>query len=165
MTIQIVDNFLPVEQFKPIQSLLLGPEIAWFYNPYVVHENENGTDSFQFTHTFFRPNIGPTSGHYDILQSCIEKLNVQVLIRCKANLNPVTSEPITRTFHTDYDIVGKTAIYYINTNNGFTIFEDGTKIESVENRMLIFNTHYKHTGITTTDTKARVLINFNYIPH
>ena len=51
---------------------------------------------------------------------------------------------------------------YLNTNDGYTVFEDGTQIESVKNRILIFKTSLKHTGTNCTDQKRRVLINFNY---
>ena len=33
----------------------------------------------------------------------------------------------------------KIAIFYINTNNGFTEFEDGNKILSEENKLVIFD--------------------------
>ena len=56
----------------------------------------------------------------------------------------------------------KTAIFYINTNNGYTLFEDGTKVESVENRICIFPYYMKHTGTTCTDKNQRVVININY---
>ena len=56
----------------------------------------------------------------------------------------------------------KTSVYYLNTNNGYTLFEDG-KVDSVENRMVTFNLNTKHSGTTATDTKRRVVLNFNYI--
>ena len=31
-----------------------------------------------------------------------------------------------------------TSILYMNTNNGYTIFENGDKVESVENRLVTF---------------------------
>ena len=40
--------------------------------------------------------------------------------------------------------------------------EDGTKIKSVANRMLVMSGAVKHTGSTCTDEKCRVVINFNY---
>ena len=55
-----------------------------------------------------------------------------------------------------------TAIYYLNTNNGFTKFENGDKVNSVANRMVIFDSNLKHTGTSCTDAHARMLINFNY---
>ena len=55
-----------------------------------------------------------------------------------------------------------TSIFYMNTNNGYTKFEDGTKIESVANRLVSFPSNMKHKGSSCTDEKIRVVINFNY---
>ena len=37
-----------------------------------------------------------------------------------------------------------TSILYINTNDGYTKFEDGTIVESVENRLVTFDSRMKH---------------------
>ena len=55
-----------------------------------------------------------------------------------------------------------TAIFYINTNNGYTEFEDGTRVESVANRIVNFPANLKHRGTRCTDQKIRIVINFNY---
>ena len=58
-----------------------------------------------------------------------------------------------------------TSIFYLNTNNGITIFEDTKEeVESVSNRMITFPGYLKHTGTTPTDKDVphRILINFNY---
>ena len=55
-----------------------------------------------------------------------------------------------------------TSIFYINTNNGYTKFEDGTIVESVANRMLSFPANMKHCGTSCTDERRRIVINFNY---
>ena len=65
-------------------------------------------------------------------------------------------------YHTDFPFECKTAIFYINSNNGLTLFKNGQIIESVENRMVIFNSQLEHTGTTSTDTKNRIVVNFNY---
>ena len=55
-----------------------------------------------------------------------------------------------------------TAIFYLNSNNGYTEFEDGTKVESVANRFVSFPSTLKHRGTSCTDENVRVVINFNY---
>ena len=57
----------------------------------------------------------------------------------------------------------KTSILYMNTNNGYTKFEDGTTVESVANRFVTFPNHTEHTGTSTSDTEYRLVINFNYV--
>ena len=56
-----------------------------------------------------------------------------------------------------------TSIFYMNTNNGCTVFEDGTEIKSVANRVVTFPRSTKHAGTTCSDENVRILINFNYI--
>jgi len=56
-----------------------------------------------------------------------------------------------------------TSIFYLNTNNGITIFEDTKEeVESVSNRMITFPGYLRHTGTTATDKPHRILININY---
>ena len=74
-----------------------------------------------------------------------------------------TEKIIEHGLHTDVDYDNsKTAVYYCNTNNGYTRLVDGTTINSIENRMLIFDSKTPHTGSTCTDTPFRTVINFNY---
>ena len=56
-----------------------------------------------------------------------------------------------------------TAILYINTNDGYTVFEDGTKIDSVANRICIFPYYLKHSGTTCTNANRRIALNINYV--
>ena len=57
-----------------------------------------------------------------------------------------------------------TSILYINTNNGWTVIKGYGKVESVANRMVIFDSNLQHSGVTCTDKNRRVVINFNYVP-
>ncbi len=71
---------------------------------------------------------------------------------------------IETPLHIDVMFPGSlTAIFYMNTNNGYTYFEDGTKVESVENRLVVFPSYFSHAGATCTDEQRRVVININYI--
>ena len=56
-----------------------------------------------------------------------------------------------------------TAIFYLNTCNGYTKFrKSGKKIKTVANRMVIFDSNLEHAAFSQTDEKVRVVINFNY---
>ena len=50
----------------------------------------------------------------------------------------------------------------LNTCNGYTKFKKSGKVKSVANRMVIFDSNLEHQGVTCTDKKRRVVINFNY---
>ena len=85
------------------------------------------------------------------------------------NRIPQLSNVLNSIYNTCYDVNnfdfrGKTAIFYLNTNNGYTLFEDGTKIESVANRLLTFDANLPHTGTSCTDKQFRCVLNINYFP-
>ena len=65
-------------------------------------------------------------------------------------------------FHVDRYDSHMVGLYSVNTNNGYTLFEDGTKVESVENQMVIFDGKRKHCSVAQTDTKLRINININF---
>ena len=158
----IIDNFLLPEDFNLIQNLMMGSEFPWYWNSFINYDTD-GIDEYQFTHNFYeRARNGINSDFMPLLSSCIHKLKIQSLIKIKANLNVSTKESkILGGYHIDINDC-TTSILYINTNNGCTIFEDGNRVECIANRMVIFDSNTKHTGMTCTDEKNKVLINFNY---
>ena len=174
---KVTDDFLEQDDFDFLQSQMMKGhrDFPWFYNESIeITEEEKNT--FQFTHMFFDSNR-PTSRFFGEFESIFEKVYGQCLLgRVKANLLTRTPKIIENTFHTDFDMIGSTehmfsgdnvkqistSILYVNTNNGYTKFEDGTKVESVANRLVTFAANMKHKGTSCTDEKIRVVINFNY---
>jgi hypothetical protein len=92
----------------------------------------------------------------------LNKINPKEILRVKANLGTRTSTHIEGGMHTDSKMKHTTAIFYLNTNNGYTKFEDGTIVESIENRLVVFNSDLLHSGFSQTDTNIRVVLNLNY---
>ena len=121
-------------------------------------QNDN---DFQFTHTVIK-NHKPISTFIKYINPILDKLNAKKTLQVKLNLQTKASEIFNYTFHNDADNM-TTAILYMNTNNGKTIFKKGEEINSVENRVVIFDSNLQHAGTSHTDSKRRVLINFNYI--
>ena len=185
MEVKVIDNFLDQSTFKDLEEFIMGEEFPWYFNPRVVFEDEKG-NIFQFTHMFYRE-MGEgyqtiTSNNFKLLTPITKKLRIKVLIRVKANLLTQTSKKVETEFHIDLDpytmssgrkvlsssVVKKlkpytTSILYMNTNNGYTKFEDGTIVKSEANRMVTFPASMRHLGATCTDQQSRVVINFNYI--
>ena len=79
----------------------------------------------------------------------------------KANLNPPSNTLVEYNKHTDQKFKCKAAIYYVNSNDGYTIIGD-QKIESKANRIVFFDADVPHSGTNSTDCKNRMVINFNY---
>ena len=90
-------------------------------------------------------------------------LNPNVLLRAKANLYPSSPKLHEHGKHVDFTFKHKGFLFYINTNNGFTRLSDGTRIESIENRALFFNSSLKHNSTNCTDQQVRINMNINYI--
>jgi hypothetical protein len=165
--IEIIDNFLPLEDFKDIQKEIMSPYFPWYLNLNVLYPDNKFdiTDhlyNYQLVHTFYR-DWGPYSNYMSVVDKLVRKINPIAILRIKANLNPVTEKRIVHGMHIDVLHPCTTGIFYINTNNGVTVFEDGTEVESVENRFLNFSSNLAHSGSTCTDKKARFIININYI--
>ena len=166
MNYKIIDNVLPQEVFKSIQTEILGADFPWFMNQCIIKPDSthpiDDLYNYQFTHQFYR-DYSFTSDKLNLIDPILFKLNPSAIVRIKANLIPRTETKITHEYHLDHDhFDGNNAIFYINSNDGYTIFSDGTKIQSVENRLLIFDPNILHTGTTCTDQRVRCLINFMY---
>lgn len=162
---KIIDNLLPNETFLQLQKNMLGPHIPWAYNSTIVTPGSYTVEDlhdFQFTHTFYKTH-SPTSDWINVISPILEFINPSALVRIKANLLPRTEKHIIHEYHYDHNqFDGKIALFYVNTNNGYTIFKDETKIDSVENRLLIFDGNVLHTGTTCTDQRVRCVINFMF---
>lgn len=160
---EISKNFLNTQDITNIQNTLTSPYFPWYYNEGVVKKNDGQA---QLVHTFFDKDRNYiNSDYYSLFEPLIKKINPFVLLRIKANLSLKTEKPIQQGFHVDYSTKNDltTALFYVNTNNGHTIFENGKKVKSVANTLIEFNGKTSHTGVSCTDILNRLVINLNYI--
>jgi hypothetical protein len=156
---KIIDNFLPEDEFKSIQSFMMGGEFRWFYVDGRAFVDDG---SFHMTHMFFQPEVGSNSEHLHFWTNFMNKVGAKQCTRIKANLTFKTPTIELTEYHIDYENI-KTAIFYINTNNGYTEFESGVRVSSVANRVCIFDSSLKHRGTTHTEPDPRrIVVNFNY---
>ena len=175
--IQIIDDFLPLHEWMALDHIINGDLMPWYWNntiTYKTFQNEPG----QFTHSFFMPNEGIVTDHWNVVKPILDRIATDVeghpagkrvyqTLRVKANLNFRTDKQMQLgEYHSDYPAIhnATTAIFYCNTNNGYTKFEENEQeVQSKANRLVIFPVGLKHVGYSATDTKRRVLINFNYL--
>jgi len=154
-----IDNFLSEEDFIPLSDMLNSFYFPWYFNDQICYESDGLS---QFTHTFFEElTRSPNSDFYPLVECFLDKLEVKELIRIKANLNVKTEVPIQTGYHIDYPDA-TTAVFYLDTNNGGTELNKTTFVESVANRIVIFDSNIQHTGVTCTDQKKRIVLNINY---
>ena len=161
--IEVIDDFLPSNQFEQISINLMGKHFPWYWNNFVNDRSEKHEHG-QFTHGFFNyENTNPWNSVYgELLEDFINSFTWKEILRVKANLIPRTPTNIVSGYHVDQYFPHKVGILYINTNNGSTLFENGDKIDCVANRMLFFDGDMKHSSVTATDQYNRVVINLNY---
>ena len=175
---KIEDNFLEQTAFDRLQTLMMGDNFAWYFKSRYYtksilasdpsYKEEDVLDQFQFTHTFYEDG-GAQSPYMEQLNCFLEVIHSLSILRIRANLHTRLPTFFENPFHSDIEYILEekqkqwtTSIFYVNTNDGYTEFEDGTKVESVANRMITFPADTKHTGTTCTDQQTRVVINFNY---
>lgn len=169
MARQIINNFLPREEFIAVKEAILNEQFPW-----VLHEKSypegNACEerfNYQFVHIFYQSPTY-TSQNLTAINPIIKRIPHQLFIRIKANITTAAENLQIYGYHVDIPDslakISKTAIFYINSNNGFTLFEsDKQKVESIENRLVIFDSTDRHSGTNCTDQKYRAVINFNFI--
>jgi hypothetical protein len=161
MKYEVIDNFLEIGEFTSIKNIVSSKDFSWYFHENVASDDDKD-DAYYLTHTFYDYSNVRCGLYNSLIIPILKKLDAYAIIRAKANLYPNIGQFIENTNHVDYPYEHKGAILYLNTNNGYTILEDGTKIESVENRLLKFEPHKKHRSTHCTDLKRRMNINFNY---
>ena len=171
MNKKIVDNFLSKKELDDLKQNING---FWQFNDTIAYNSREEKDAFNsyFVHDIYDHSLPQTPNHNllrIVFNSFLPKLiDFNSLLRIKANLftwsEKIQEYPLHKDFDPKlFDIKCKGAIFYLNTCDGYTHFEDGTKVESVENRMLFFDATTLHGSTNTSDSKCRMNINFNYL--
>ena len=157
----IYKNFLPKDVFKKLKHSMMGEWFPWYFTPVV---NKKNNKDFQFTFTFLRNGQYECWGQWkDIMVLVLKNIKYKKIYRVKANLLTRTDEIIEHQYHRDgVPFSNTTGILYLDNSNGYTIFENGKKVSSEENKYVEFNSTLRHTGSTCTDQMRRMVINFNY---
>lgn len=161
----ITDNFLDGQAFNKLVDLvdpLTEGDKLHFVPSFKVTKDGSNIGNIQFVH------IVSTATHSLLDESGIsQELRIEAWVRAKINFSLGQEEAKISAWHTDFSIPRttiRTGILYLNTNNGYTEFKDGTKIESVANRYIEFDSKLEHRGVSCTDNGWRAVLNLNYIP-
>ena len=162
--VEYQDNFLSKEEYQKIYELMTSSVFPWYYTTDITFTKENAIDNlFYMAHTFYNDDI-PLSNYFDShILMFKDKLKAKTFIRVKGNLYPGQNKLNEHQPHRDYEYKHKSAIYCINTCDGYTMFEDGKNISSVANRLITFDGSKQHASTDCTNAKSRININFNYL--
>ena len=138
----------------------MGETFPWYFKDDVAYAGKHEVHFF-WAHMFYIESkvISP---YMELLDPLLKKLEIKALIRVRANLYSNQGKIIEHENHTDFPFKHKGALFSLNTCDGFTVLEDGTKIQSVANQILLFDASHPHHSSTCTNTKVRCNINVNY---
>jgi len=143
----------------------------WYYQNQTTKGSAD--NEFMFTHTFFHNNSRNSERMWDILDITTKVAHLsnsenKKLMRIKSNLYTNQGKNIEMHPHRDYvdlDYDFKTSVFNLDTCNGGTVLlidNQEVLIPSVENQLIVMNGNIKHFGITQTDKKTRVVLNYNF---
>ena len=169
---KVIDNFLDEEYFDSLVTLFIDKgknnkgdgsqfTMPWFFDS---SSSDNDEDIFFYMWHLFYEAHEPKSPHFNALLPLLEILGARCVIQAKANFYPNTHILHEHQMHVDYTWPCSGAILSLNTCDGYTKVKDGTKIDSVANRLLLHDPITEHCGTSTTNAAARFNININYIP-
>tara|TARA_B100001996_G_C18635011_1_gene583340 strand:+ start:45 stop:551 length:507 start_codon:yes stop_codon:yes gene_type:complete len=166
LPLKIEKDFLPREQFDFMVAKIVD-DVPWWIGKIHYDTPENRFKNMQMVHYFYEHHT-PNKQTVELIYPILEKVQPCAVIKIKANLVMATDTIVEHGLHRDVEGAEhlndlKTSILYLNDNDGYTKFEDGTKHQSVANTMVTFPNSLLHTGSTCTNEHCRLVLNLNYI--
>ena len=159
---QIINNFIEdKEVFSKLKNTLIYGQFGWFYEECITFPGKDEGD-FYFNHQLFQNDQQQSPWFNPITSPILGRLKYNNLIRARANCYTRKEKHFEHGWHTDSDDPHKVALYFVNKNNGRTDFENGEKIISEENTLIIFDGKLKHRSVSQTDEPLRITLNINF---
>jgi len=169
-----LNNFLSEEEFKRLIDIY--PKVPLNFNGWVASSDDPLNEEWNWyaTHTFYndRGFFGKDDVKcseyfqevYDMFLPHFEEIGIDGnMSRMKLNCYPRTEVMREHKTHNDYDNSHQAAVFSLNTCDGFTRLPDGSKGNSIANRIIFFDGSQYHNSSTTTNSYARYNINFNFL--
>ena len=158
----IEDNFLLEKEIKAWRCKVKHRDFPWLFQRSVSDpESQKSHDHFYFVHCLW-DHYKALSPHFEFFKEILSHLKIKSLIRMRLIMYVNQGKFITHNLHKDYDYKHQSSLLYLNTCDGYTGFGDGTKVESVENRLVTFDGSMDHCSTTVTNKKARLVLGVNY---
>ena len=185
----VIDDFLPQEDFKKIQSTLLGDDFPWYYTnttsrPEGSYMPPGSIETQGWYHLFLSREQMIKNVTYETLQPLIKEIENQEnaeFIRIRASMKTHTIGFTDQNYnlpHVDYEFPHMSIIYYIDDetdgdtwlfNEDFTGFPEPDnstvqgRVSPKPNRLLVLNGLQYHTASNPINYNLRTIININYI--
>tara|TARA_R110002020_G_scaffold52204_2_gene147006 strand:- start:554 stop:1033 length:480 start_codon:yes stop_codon:yes gene_type:complete len=159
--LKIKNNFLPVKEFNDLKKLVFSNEFGWFYRQHQVEEYK---DQPYLCHSVISHGIVNSPFYESHFKCLLRELNANICSEIRVNLMVRDIERYKSAYHKDRPYECKTAIFYINSNDGYTQFKKtNKKVLSEENKILIFNSQEQHRAVSPINIFARCVVNINYV--
>ena len=155
---QILPNFLKHYTFTDLKNTVTDKNFRWYF-PESKGEPEQYSNLLYYDHQFSE-DVTPKLKR--MLSTICIQLGAIAVFRIKINATPKNAPQ--QAWHCDLKIStpSKTCVLYLNDNDGYTEFRDGTKVDSVKNTAVIFDSNTEHRGVPATNVDRRLVLNINY---
>ena len=173
MDLKVIDNFLDENEFNILISNTVGRKdgnqsefrIVTDVGNFGVHSEDYW--SWYMVHMIYCHDMPQNEIYPNICNLFIPRFqhiaNFKTMIRIKMNAFPYTNVVKEHERHVDFSYEHIGAVFSLNTCDGYTKFSDGTKVESVANRIVFFDASKYHQSTTTSNAKLRYNMNFNFL--
>ena len=154
--LQVINNFLNNNEFHSIRQIITSSHFPWYFpesgEKKFIHNLVKKNEEDIKTSFWITPILSPLLRKLEVYGKDIPDKNVisaNIVLTHKTK-ETVESKPIEDVFKIDLNEPSETAKLYLNNNNGYTKIVGGDKVESVQNRLLIFPTNTSHFEATST---------------
>lgn len=171
MTYKIIDNFLEQETFKEIKHKITEDDYTcWYYNLDVhdlnFKDKEQVDHEDQLWNSFFCHPVyiqGPFSKHLEIIvETFSQKFDINMWATIRAYRYPHTEKIKEYHLRKDHPFLHKSAILFFETCDAYLKMDDGTKIDNIENRIVLLEDEY-YSPTTVTNIKSNTHLNLNWL--
>ena len=174
--VTVIDNFLDKDDFIELKEIFVHENTTWQITPGISSNDStnalrNPLDNYMFNHLVYKDHR-IFSDAFDkceaILSTKLRNLfgnDFRSIIRMKVNMYTRTHEVQEHPWHVDHHnmqgLMG--CLICFNTCDGYTGFADGSQVDSVENRAIIFDSTERHHSTSCSNAPYRMNMNINYV--
>ncbi len=178
-TPEIFDNYIDTDAFAEIKHQVVYSDAEMEFCSYVTGIRDDSEEilkreydskwSWCLRHRIFDLSQSD-SPLFPILHNALfvkmsspPEYNLKALHKCYVIAYPNTENIKENLMYHDYHWNVKTGVLFLNTCDGYIKFKDGTKVNSVENRMVMFDGSNPYCLSSTTNEKLMYTININFL--
>ena len=178
----VFENFLPTPYFDVIQKTVLNPEFSWYMVENITdNRTQRKIENFGFYHNVFDNNVSYSAlhsilfGFYGFVQ---EKILCGNLLKARLDMTVLNKDGLMHEPHIDMSRANNvTVILYLTDSTSPTIIYENQimsngeqysdlvvkqEVKPQENKIVVFDGTYVHTGKSPENESRRVLLNCNF---